>query len=77
MNQRFLMSYLESLLQIKHHAGEDIVKGKFILDSEEKILHATLTTDQNLWPAGHHLLKGGTSLTLMHHLELTEMQVLG
>ena len=38
-SRRFLLSYMESLLQIKYHSGEDMVKGKFILDVEEKQFH--------------------------------------
>jgi hypothetical protein len=39
VSKRFLMSYLESLIQVKHHPVEDIIKGKFILDVEEKRFH--------------------------------------
>jgi hypothetical protein len=35
----FLLSYLESLLQIKNYTGKDISKGKFILDKEEMEFH--------------------------------------
>jgi hypothetical protein len=30
---------MDSLLQIKHHPGEDTLKGKFILDPKEKQFH--------------------------------------
>jgi hypothetical protein len=33
---RFLVSYLESLLQIKCHQGQDIVKGKLVLEIDGK-----------------------------------------
>jgi hypothetical protein len=41
VSQRFLLSYINSVVQIKHHSGESIIKGKFILDKELKELHTT------------------------------------
>ncbi|CAM0907844.1 unnamed protein product [Alopecurus aequalis] len=38
-SRRFLLSYMESLLQIKYHPIENIIKGKFILDIEEMQFH--------------------------------------
>jgi hypothetical protein len=35
----FLMSYMESLINIKCHATEDIMKGKYIFDQDEKHFH--------------------------------------
>jgi hypothetical protein len=36
VSRRFLSSYLESILQIKHHPNENLEKEKFILDVQEK-----------------------------------------
>jgi hypothetical protein len=34
-SRQFLLCYMDSLLQIKYHAGEDMVKGKFIMDVDD------------------------------------------
>jgi hypothetical protein len=41
-SRQFLMSYMDSLLQIKYYSGEDIVKGKFFLDSEDVHIHSPI-----------------------------------
>jgi ribonuclease HI len=38
-SRRFLVSYLESIVNIKCHPTEDILKGKFIFDQEEQRIH--------------------------------------
>jgi hypothetical protein len=39
VSQHFLLSHMESLLMIKHHHNENITKGKFILDGDERYFH--------------------------------------
>jgi ribonuclease HI len=38
-SRQFLMCYMDSLLQIKYHSSEDIIKGKFVLNTEVVNLH--------------------------------------
>jgi uncharacterized membrane protein len=41
VSQCFLISCVDFLVMIKHHHGEDITKGKFILDIDEKKFHTS------------------------------------
>jgi hypothetical protein len=40
VSQQFLLSYMESLLQIKYHPCKDLTKGKFMLDTEVMKFHS-------------------------------------
>lgn len=57
---QFLMSYMQSLMQIKHHPGEDIIKGKFIVENASFHTYRVSTVAEPIpWmapPLGWHKL---------------------
>jgi hypothetical protein len=51
--RQFLMCYMDSLLQIKYHSSEDIIMGKFVLNTEVVNLHRH---DEYVMPTLHWTL---------------------
>jgi hypothetical protein len=51
VSQQFLLSCMESLLQIKYHPGKDLTKGKFMLDAEVMKFHSL--KEQTTEPCPH------------------------